>query len=156
MQQILKFVFSATLTLTLLASPSNGSSAGELAPEERSCTFRRGGLPATDYCAVSIYRLVSQPEIYADKQIFTIGYLMNEGGAIYSLAPDEGVFDNSDFLSCVKVIAPDSLPRSDEWRKRQGIYSVEVAGRFALTKNGSCVGTISGAIVEGARFLREL
>ena len=141
------------LTFALIAlSPTLGWSAD---PRTDECHSKRGG-DILFHCNASIYSLITSPEKFAEKRIFTIGYLVHEkvGSPYLGLAPTPSAINASDFLSCIHIIASSAkLDGSDVLYPAQpGIYVAEVSGNLKLTPDSLCIGELHDARIYNLRL----
>ena len=147
----------ALLLLTLLSSASATESRAPPA-DGPECSSKRGG-DREFHCAVSIFRLIANPEVYSGKRIFTIAYLVHEspGSEYLGVAPTADSIRNSDLLSCVRIVAASARRDGSDspYPGRRGIYAVEVSGVFSLTKNKVCPAELHNARIYELRLVEE-
>lgn len=136
--------FSLALACLLMACSSHEgfsekmSESGEDGSEV--CKFGTSTAPGP-YCGVSIFALISKPEKYYGKEVYTYGYLKVSKGGDMGLSYEASPRSLPDFFSCVDLGFP--KPRVAE-----GVYSVAVYGRFAAASNHICAGKIEAPVID--------
>jgi len=123
--------------------------------EASECRAKRGG-DALFHCNASIYLLVAAPERFADKRVFTVGYLLHEkdGSRYLGLAPTPSAIHATDFLSCIRIVASSAKLDGSEtpYPSQPGIYIVEVSGRLKLTPDSPCIAELHDARLYDLRL----
>lgn len=153
---ILCSVRSAGILLALiLISGCSSKEKGVATPPRAECSFRTGTLDAS-YCLVSVYRLITIPESFFDKPIYTVGYIEKGSDGSLGLAPSPYVFKAGDMASCV-VVVDYVLGKNEplDSFQAEGLYAVSVAGQFSEPVRGLCAGRLSRAVISNIRIIEE-
>ena len=143
------------LLVLLLSCSKSVDNSGIADPSEIDCNFRTGRLDES-YCRVSIYKLVTAPELFVGRPIYTVGYIEKGSDGSVGLSPSPDVFETGDMVSCVVVVdyvlgsgeSPDSL-------QAEGLYAVAIAGKFSEPVRGLCAGRLSRAVISNVRTIER-
>lgn len=136
-------IFSLCLVCFLLACTSKDDPSdviGSRRVESDACDFGTSTAPGP-FCGVSIFALMSNPERYYGKDVYTYGYLGVSKGGDMSLSYEALPRPLPDFFSCIDLGTP-------KLRLSEGVYSVAIFGRFAASPNNICAGRIEAPVID--------
>lgn len=136
--------FSLVLVCLLMACSSHEGFSEKVSEsrkdESEICEFGTSTAPGP-YCGVSIFALISKPEKYYGKEVYTYGYLRVSKGGDMGLSYEASPRPLPDFFSCIDLGFP-------KLRVAEGVYSVAVYGRFAAAPNHICAGRIEFPAID--------
>lgn len=121
---------------------------------EDSCHFRTGSLKQS-YCRVSIYKLVTNPEVFVGKPIYTVGYVEKGSDGSLGLSPSPDVFEAGDMMSCIVMDYVLGVNEAVDGLQEEGLYAVSIAGEFSEPVRGLCSGRLSRAVVGNVRVIKR-
>lgn len=137
-------IFSLGLVCFIVGCTSKEDS-GRIVVESRgvesdACNFGTSTAPGP-YCGVSIFALISNPEKYYGKNVYTYGYLGVSKGGDMGLSYEASPRSLPDFFSCIDLGVP-------KVQVSEGVYSVAVFGKFAASSNNICAGRIEAPAID--------
>lgn len=107
------------------------------------CDFRTAKVRGK-YCQVSVYALLSDPDRYVEKKVFTYGYLIKNEANEFGLYVEPRFRNVPDYASCLVIR---NFAKNDDARLADieplVIYSVSLGGTFTKSLGDICVGVLS-------------